>query len=280
MLVFSTVFAFPFFLLGLLPKLMGKMQSQSGMWLSHTKTILGLVELAAAFKFFSNADLVWQWGVLDSDFVLIAWGVLSLICALYLLGMITIHHLRVEKNGIPGFAMAFIFLLLSVHMLQGLGGSQVNGLIESYLPPELSPVVNRKASSKQPTSTSYDVNQVHALPWGTNLSQALAQAKNENKKVFVDFTGYTCVNCRWMEKNIFATPQVLDVFKKEFVLVQLYTDGGDNYQANQALQVDRFHTVALPFYVVLDANNRILSRHAGIVASLDKFLSFLQPASS
>lgn len=280
MLVFSTVFAFPFFLLGLLPKLIGNMQSQSGMWLSHTKIILGLVELAAAFKFFSNADLVWQWGVIDREFVLMAWIVLSLMCALYLLGMITIHHLRVEKNGIPGFVMAFTFLLLSVHMIQGLGGAKINGLIDSYLPPELSPIITRGTSSKQPISAGYDVSQVHDLPWGTNLAEALDQAKSENKKVFVDFTGYTCVNCRWMEKNIFASPQVLDVFKKEFVLVQLYTDGGENYQENQALQVDRFHTVALPFYVVLDANNRMLSRHAGIVANLDKFLSFLQQPTS
>jgi len=112
MLVFATVFALPFFILGLIPRLIQTIQSQSGSWLSHSKIVLGLVELAAAFKFFSNADLVWQWGIIDRDFVLYVWIILAFLSALFLLGTITIHDIRVKKTGAIGFTVAFCFLFL------------------------------------------------------------------------------------------------------------------------------------------------------------------------
>lgn len=275
MLVFSTVFALPFFLLGLVPRLVQKMRSPSGMWLTHTKIVLGLVELAAAFKFFSNADLVWQWGVMDRDFVLYSWIILAFLIGLFLLGTITIHEVRVTKTGAFGFSVAFCFLFLGSYLTQGLQGTPLHGLIDAYLPPSLSaPTLTAQASPAD--SPSYNADAVHALPWTNDLSEAMVRAKQENKRIFVDFTGYTCVNCRWMEKYIFANPDVLKVFQENFVLVQLYTDGGDHSQRNQALQVQRFHTVALPFYVVLDKNDHVLARHAGIMASAQAFLAFLQ----
>ena len=274
MLIFSTVFALPFFLLGLLPRLIQSIQSRSGSWLIHMKVVLGLIELAAAFKFFSNADLVWQWGIIDRDIVLYAWIILAFLVGLFLLGSITIHEVRVQKSGAIGFTAAFVFLFLGSYLTQGLQGTPLNAIIDAYLPPELttSGTINNVLAD----SPAYKVDQVHQLPWMNDLSAALTLAKLENKKVFVDFTGYTCVNCRWMEKYVFADPKVLKIFKEKFVLVQLFTDGGDNYQNNQSLQVERFHTVALPFYVVLDASNQVLARHAGIMVSSEEFLSFLQ----
>jgi len=273
MLVFATVFALPFFILGLIPRLIQTLQSQSGSWLSHSKIVLGLVEMAAAFKFFSNADLVWQWGIIDRDFVLYAWIILAFLSALFLLGSITIHESRVKKTGAIGFTVAFSFLFLGGYMTQGLQGTPLNALIDAYLPPELS---ISDVKSPDPKVPNYDVNRVHALPWMNDLSEALVMAKQQDKRVFIDFTGYTCVNCRWMEKNIFADPKVLAAFKEKFILVQLYTDGGKNHQSNQSMQVERFKTLALPFYVVLDAKDRVLTRHAGIMSSSEKFLSFLR----
>ncbi|MBF0279476.1 MAG: thioredoxin family protein [SAR324 cluster bacterium] len=277
MLVFATVFALPFFLLGLIPQLIQTMQSKSGSWLSYSKIVLGLVELAAAFKFFSNADLVWQWGVIDRDFVLYAWIILAFLSSLFLLGTITIHDVRVQKTGAIGFSVAFSFLFLGAYMTQGLQGKPLNPFIDAYLPPELSISENIPASLKSAAAgkSDYDVSQVHTLPWMDDLSEALVLAKQQDKHVFVDFTGYTCVNCRWMEKNIFADPKVLAAFKESFILVQLYTDGGKNHQENQSMQVNRFNTLALPFYVVLDAENQVLMRHSGIMSSSEKFLSFL-----
>ena len=271
MLVFATVFAFPFFLLGLFPKLISTFHSRSGDWMQHLKIVLGILELAAAFKFFSNSDLVWNWGVLDREFLLAAWALLCVISTLFLFGMIPIHHTRISKIGPYGFSTALVFLLLGLYFTRGIGGSPLNPWVETYLPPKL----NQTALAVSPSGAGA-VLPSHSLPWNTNLKQALVQARKEDKYVFIDFTGYTCVNCRWMEKNIFSEPRVMDLFRSDFILVQLYTDGGKDSVANQELQVKRFKTVALPLYVVLDSGNRLLVRHAGILEPAGRFLRFLQ----
>jgi thiol:disulfide interchange protein DsbD len=121
-----------------------------------------------------------------------------------------------------------------------------------------------------------DAQSVHDLPWHRTLAPGLEEARRTGKPVFIDFTGYTCVNCRWMEKRIFAAKPVFDVFREHFVLVQLYTDGGPHADENQRLQVERFRTLALPYYVVLSPDNAVLARHAGIVPTPAEFVQFLE----
>ena len=274
MLVFSTVFAFPFFLLGIFPRLIQSMQSKSGNWMLHLKIILGLLELAAAFKFFSNSDLVWQLGVIDRDFVLAAWVVLCVIGALFLLGAVKIHDVRVEITGGTGFATAFLFAMLGIYLVRGLVGVPLNPWVDTYLPPVLQTFSESRSGFTSSSETSGEFK-ADSLPWHTDLPAALKQAKAENKKVFIDFTGYTCVNCRWMEKNIFSHPDVMARFQQEFVLVQLYTDGGEKAGENQRMQISRFKTVALPLYVILDADDNLLAKRAGIIKPAEKFLQFL-----
>ncbi|MED5516464.1 MAG: thioredoxin family protein [SAR324 cluster bacterium] len=274
MLVFSTVFAFPFFLLGIFPRLIQKMQDKSGNWMLHLKIILGLLELAAAFKFFSNSDLVWQLGVIDRDFVLAAWAILCMVAALFLLGVIKIHHARVEFSWGTGFVAAFLFAMLGIYLLRGLFGVPLNPWVDTYLPPVLQTFSESRSGFEASSETTGEIKS-HSLPWQNDLSAALKQAKAENKKVFIDFTGYTCVNCRWMEKNIFSHPDVMSNFQQKFVLVQLYTDGGDKAGENQLMQISRFKTVALPLYVILDADNKILAKRAGIIKPAAIFLEFL-----
>ena len=274
MLVFSTVFAFPFFLLGIFPHLIQKMQDKSGNWMLHLKIILGLLELAAAFKFFSNSDLVWQLGVIDRDFVLAAWAILCMVAALFLLGVIKIHHARVEFSWGTGFVAAFLFAMLGIYLLRGLFGVPLNPWVDTYLPPDLQTFSESRSGFETSSETTGEIK-AHSLPWQNDLSAALKQAKAENKKVFIDFTGYTCVNCRWMEKNIFSHPDVMSIFQQKFVLVQLYTDGGDKAGDNQLMQISRFKTVALPLYVILDADNKIVAKRAGIIKPAAIFLEFL-----
>jgi thiol:disulfide interchange protein len=116
---------------------------------------------------------------------------------------------------------------------------------------------------------------VARLPWHPSLDQALALANQTGKPIFIDFTGYTCVNCRWMEKKVFAKQPVLDTLRDRFVLVQLYTDGGPDGDKNQRLQVERFRTLAMPYYVILAPDNAVLATHAGILPSVPGFLDFL-----
>ena len=118
------------------------------------------------------------------------------------------------------------------------------------------------------------------LTWHTDLDSALAQARQEQKPVFVDFTGYTCTNCRWMEANIFPRPEIHSELQR-FVRVQLYTDGtGKHFEENQRYQKDRYGTVALPLYVILDAQGNKVATFPGMTRKPDEFLAFLRTPSA
>jgi len=110
--------------------------------------------------------------------------------------------------------------------------------------------------------------------WYRNLDEGLAKARATGKSVFIDFTGYTCTNCRWMEANTFTKTEVKHRFG-EMILVQLYTDGGPNHRENQQYEIDRFGTAALPFYVILSPDDDIITTFPGMTRSLDDFLDFL-----
>ncbi|MBT4287221.1 MAG: DUF255 domain-containing protein, partial [Deltaproteobacteria bacterium] len=115
------------------------------------------------------------------------------------------------------------------------------------------------------------------LNWLAGIDQALEVAKKEQKPIFVDFTGYTCVNCRWMEINVFIQPGIKDRLETEFVLLRLFTDGGENAEQNQKLQIDRFKTIALPLYIVLSPDDKVLIKTAGI-STQDEFTKLLDLA--
>src|ERR1035438_10722246 len=84
------------------------------------------------------------------------------------------------------------------------------------------------------------------------------------RSVFIDFTGYACTNCHWMRANLLARPEIAAALKN-FVLVELYTDGADAAsQANAKLQLEKFNTVAEPYYVILDPNERLVAKFEGL----------------
>jgi thiol:disulfide interchange protein len=114
------------------------------------------------------------------------------------------------------------------------------------------------------------------LHWRLNdLPAALAVARQQHRRVFIDFTGYTCTNCRWMESNMFTRPEV-KVAMNRFVLARLYTDGdGDIYDKQQAMQQQRFGTIALPLYAIVDPDGKTVTTFAGLTRSPNDFLSFL-----
>ena len=117
------------------------------------------------------------------------------------------------------------------------------------------------------------------MSWITNdYEAALAKAKAENKPVFIDFTGYTCTNCRWMEANMFTKPAVVQELNK-YVLVRLYTDGeGEPYEGFQQMQEERFSTVALPFYAIVKADGEKIGTFPGLTRNEGEFTQFLQNA--
>ncbi|MCZ6647567.1 MAG: thioredoxin family protein [SAR324 cluster bacterium] len=270
MLVFSTVFAVPFFLLALFPRFVVSLRGKSGNWLVQLKVALGLIELMAALKFVSNADLIWQWGIFTREVTLALWAGLAALTALMLLGLLPWPGVKGAGRALPRQLFGGAFVVLTVYLMLGVTGRELDAYTEAYVPPRLV-----GASAYLTAGGSQELDKVHKLPWLFSLQAGLSEAKVNGKPIFIDFTGYTCVNCRWMEKNVFADPAVYDSFKSQFVLVQLYTDGGDNADINQNLQIERFRTVALPYYVILAPDNSVLAKHAGIMATPAEFLTWL-----
>ena len=253
MLIFSLAFASPFFLLALFPHYLTKMP-QSGGWLNSVKVIMGFLEIAAAFKFISNTDLVWQWDIFTYEVVLSCWAIIMALCSIYIVGYIRFKNDSKVELSYQRSLLSIIFLSLSLYLLSGNFGYNINGTIESYLPP-------KKAHSD--------------LDWVNSLEEGFLLAKADNRNIFIDFTGVTCTNCRWMETNIFTEESVEELMQK-FVLVSLYTDAGENYIQKREYQINRFKTAALPYYVILDKNDFIIGEFPGMSRNVNDFQDFLR----
>ncbi len=266
MVVFSAAFALPFFFLALFPQYLAKMP-KSGGWLNSVKVVMGFLELAAAFKFISNTDLVWGWGFFSHNTVLAVWAVLMLLTGIYLLGKIQLpHDSPIASISVPRLMLSTAFLTFGLYLTSGLFGQKIHGLIYSYLPP----IVESESGAVRTNGASI----AEEFNWYRNLDEGLVKARATGKSVFIDFTGYTCTNCRWMEANTFTKTEVKHRFG-EMILVQLYTDGGPNHRENQQYEIDRFGTAALPFYVILSPDDDIITTFPGMTRSLDDFLDFL-----
>ncbi len=265
MLAFSSVFALPFFVLALVPQWASSLPRAGG-WMNSIKVAMGFLEIAAAMKFISNVDLIWNWGIFTRPFVLAIWIAIGVILAIYLLGKFQLpHDSKPERIGAVRVMSAILSLAISFYLITGLFGASL-GELESFLPPE--------------TETSrnfFNKSDAEKLKWIENdYEGALAKAKAENKLVFVDFTGYTCTNCRWMEANVFPKKEVKNELAN-FVLARLYTDGdGDVYQKQQQMEQDMFGTVALPFYAIMDGDGKVVATFPGLTRNVGDFVDFLQ----
>lgn len=265
MLGFSVVFAAPFFALALLPRLLTSLP-KSGGWLNSVKVTMGFLEVAAAMKFVSNVDLVWNWHIFTREVVLAIWLAISVLATFYLLGKFRLpHDAPLDSLGVLRMLFAMTFLSIGFYLFTGLIGGSL-GELDAFLPP-------RTSGALTLTGTGGPGQE---LSWNTNLETALEQARREQKPLFVDFTGYTCTNCRWMEANIFPLPSVHTELTK-YVRLQLFTDGsGKQYEDNQKYQKDKFGTIALPLYVILDPRGNKLATFPGMTRKSEEFLRFLR----
>ena len=253
MLIFSLAFASPFFFLALFPHYLTKLP-QSGGWLNSVKVVMGFLELAAAFKFISNTDLVWNWNIFTYEVVLYLWALIMLLTGLYIFGLIKFKNDSPVTFSIQRSLFALAFIFFGTYLAAGNHGYEINGNIKSYLPPK-----------------KYQSN----LVWNNNLDVAFIIAAEQNKNIFIDFTGVTCTNCRWMETNIFSINSVEELMS-QYVLVSLYTDAGEGYLEKREYQINLFETAALPYYVILDSNDKVLSEFPGLTRNVEEFKDFLK----
>jgi thiol:disulfide interchange protein len=259
MLLFSAAFAFPFYLLARAPRLLDRLP-RAGEWIHTLRVCVGIVELAAAVKFVANADVVSNWGIVTREVVLVAWAALSVVLVLYLIARaVSGTSRRVNAAG------AVVFGALTVLLVSAARGHRFDS-IEPYLPP-----VRGIASAEVDPGESWILN---------DFPKALAAAADGRRLVFIDFTGYTCTNCRWMESHIFNRDEVRAELAG-FVLSRLYTDGeGKMFEDQQAFQEKRFGTVALPLYAIVDWNGRTMAMQEGISRDPEEFVKFLRAANS
>ena len=261
---FATAFAAPFFVLALFPALL-KSLPKAGGWLNSVKVVMGILELAAAVKFLSNADLVWRWGILKREVFVSVWIALAILASAYVLGRIRFSHdTPVEQVSAPGALIATGFLALGIWLSTALFGQSL-GELDAYVPPK--PYPGQQAGEE--------------LTWLEDWDTALAEAKRSDKPLFVDFSGYTCTNCRWMEANMFPLPEVVALLK-EYVRVRLYTDGRSSAEEkarsrrNQALQQERYKTTALPFYAAVASDGKDITPFPGLTRDVQAFTEFLK----
>jgi thiol:disulfide interchange protein len=276
-LAFSVTFASPFFFLALFPALLRKLP-KSGSWLNSVKVVMGFLELAAAFKFFRTAELIHSAAspsVFTFDFVLGLWIAMSVLCGLYLIGIFRLPHDTPQEHiTVPRLLFSAAFLGLALYLAPALfkvnaagqpqrPGGSVYAWIDSFLLPE---------------SLEGDMEAIHTA----NLDYAIAKAREESqrtgepKRVFIDFTGVTCTNCKINEKSVFSKTQINALFEP-YIFVKLYTDTVPPQYYAKELQAEvaarakkdadevnlafqrRFFDEQLPLYVVLEPllNGRI-----------------------
>ncbi|MFQ6615462.1 MAG: cytochrome c biogenesis protein CcdA [Fidelibacterota bacterium] len=264
---FATVFAVPFFLLALFPSWLRSLP-KSGNWMNSIKITMGFLELAAAMKFVSNVDLVFQWELITRPVFIIVWVAIAAIIAYYLLGRFRFPHEGVTET-VGGIRVTFsiFFLATSLYLSRGLLGFPL-GELDAFLPP-------RDYGNPAAISLFGQSYNPQEQEWHSDYEAALSVAGERGKPVFIDFTGYTCTNCRWMESNIFSRPEVQALFEK-FVLVRLYTDGMQpEHKANLKFEQERFGTIALPLYAIMSQDDQILGTFPGLTRDADEFIGFL-----
>lgn len=264
MMAFSSGLATPFFLLALFPSVLSKMP-RSGVWMMRVKVVLGFVLLALTLKYLSNVDQVLQWNLLTRERFLAAWVVLFALPGLYLMGFLRMEGVKADQPlGVGRALTATAFLAFALSLLPGMFGGRL-GELEGYVPmPSANSIAAGGGGGEK-------------LAWMTNqYREALVRAKAENKLLLINFTGYACTNCHWMRQNMFPRPEIMAELKN-FILVELYTDGTDKAsEENQALQNTKFSTIAIPYYALVDGDERVIASFPGLTRNAEEFIAFLK----
>ncbi len=274
MLAFAVAFSLPFFFLAIFPSWADKLRGKGGDWMVAVKVSLGFLELGAALKFLSNVDLVWRWELVTRPLVLAAWVAIFLGAGLYLLRVFNLPHSDTQKRSVGPLRMgaALVFLALSAYSLGGIRDTRsMGGWLDGWLPPAVYPGTEVAAD----TSGAGE-----ELAWlKDDIPTAMTTGRERSRPVFIDFTGYTCTNCRYMEGAIFPKPSVRSRLER-MVLVAAYTDADTEVsRAQRDYQVQRFETAALPFYAVINPHDdSVLATFASSTNDASEFIDFLDKA--
>jgi thiol:disulfide interchange protein len=288
MLGFGVGLGLPFSIFAAFPSMLKSLPSSGG-WLNNVKVVLGFVELMMAIKFLSNADLVYRFGILHRESFFLTWILLSLATTIYLFGWIRFpHDTKGVKIGITRKIVGIIFLSFAIYLSPGILPKEKqtwdSNLISGFPPPYF---------------YSWYENNEKDLHFN-DYYEALAYAKEVNKPLLIDFTGWACVNCRKMEENVWPQDDVKKLLK-EYVIVSLYVDDkvqlpkelqgsipiplksggekiktlitvGDRWSAFESI---RFGQVSQPYYVLLSPEEILLNHPVGYTPNAVEYAAWL-----
>lgn len=287
MLGFGLALALPFTLFAFFPKMLLSLP-KSGRWMNTFKVILGFFELAFAFKFLSNADLVQNWGLLRREIYIGIWIVISFLLFLYLLGVYKFPHesATLNRNKI-NFSLSLFCLVFAIYLVPAIfpGGSTSARLLSGFTPPSF--------YSIYPSKTDCPLN----LNCFKDFNKGLDYAQKNDKPVLLDFTGWACINCRRVEENVWTDPKIYDLIDNKYVLISLYVDDRKELKDKDKLELTyesgkiklietvgqkaatfqalNFKSASQPFYVLLDNDLTILNKPIQYT-SKDIYLNWLE----
>lgn len=299
---FSLALAIPFCIFAIFPSWLNTLP-KSGSWMISFKVFLGFLELALAFKFLSNVDLVLQLHWLEREIFIAIWVAIFFALSLFLLKLITLYP---EKDNTVHPYRLFVGLLslaFTLYLVTGLWGAPLK-LISGFPPPLH--YSEWQHSSNENTNTNYETSEIgdeiidvqrgpYDLQMYMDYDQALAHAKRVNKPVLLLFTGYACVNCRKMEENVWGDSKVLKLLRNNFVLSALHVDHrkelpekdkkhseilkdkmetyGDKWNH---MQIEKYGTNAQPYYIILDPFTQAkMSNPIAYTSRVSEFFMFL-----
>ncbi len=297
---FSLALALPFTLFAIFPSWL-KGLPRSGGWLNSVKVCLGLLELALAFKYLTNVDLAYHWNLISRDLFLVIWIIIFGVLAFYLLGKIRLSHdAEVNSLSIPRLLLSMVVFVFTLYLIPGLFGAPLKG-ISGWLPPQQTQEFTLTAGGGSEGSSDASGHKYAGLfhaPAGIDAfydyEEGLAYAKKVHKPVLLDFTGWSCTNCRKMEASVWSDPEVLKRLKEDYVLISLYVDdrtalsNSEKYiskvssksintlgQKWSDLQESQFNTNAQPFYVVLDSEGKPAAEPRAFNLDIKAYTGFL-----
>jgi thiol:disulfide interchange protein len=283
---FGLALALPFGLFAMFPQWMKKLP-KSGSWLDIVKKILAFLELALAFKFLSNADLVMHWGILKREIFIGIWFLISALLALYLLGFFE----NIFKSISRGRAFLGIMLILfTLYLIPGLTNSKYNNLklLSGFAPPLSYSIYKNESQNSERLKPAF-IN---------DYAKALELSKSKHKPILIDFTGWACVNCRKMEEQVWTNPEISNFIKNNFILVSLYVDDRKKLDANESFtyktktgsdkdiitvgdkwatfQSENFGQVTQPLYVILNSDEQLMNLPVGYTPDITQYKVWLE----
>ncbi|WP_150451618.1 protein-disulfide reductase DsbD family protein [Arenibacter lacus] len=269
MVGFGFALALPFGLFALFPAWLNSMP-KSGGWMTTVKVTLGFLELALAFKFLSNADLVGNWGIFKREIFLGIWILLFVLLTLYLFGILRFPHEGPKQKLSTGRKITgLLAAAFSVYLI--LGATKVTNLklLSGFPPPDFYSVVAQESDCPLGIDCFKD------------FDEGVAYAKEVNKPILLDFTGWACVNCRKMEEHVWSEPDIYPILKDEYVLISLYIDDRKKlpteeqfhykYESGRVKEITtvgekwgtfqtiNFNAASQPYYVLLSPDLEILN---------------------